>query len=108
MSFIIEDGLVQINESSERRITNFHLEHGFAILTAFRGEHELYKDLESRLKSLGYRYIRVIGKYIKSGIPNSPVVRRAKSRSGGVNVLSFLVPMYDKKEHKVIADFILG
>ena len=106
MSFIIEDGLVQINESSERRITNFHLEHGFAILTAFRGEHELYNELASRLKSLGYRYIRVIGQYIKSRIPNSPVVRRAKSRSGGVTVLSFLVPMYDKKEHKVIADFI--
>ena len=44
MALNIKNGLVQINETSEDRIINFHLKRGFAMLTAFRSENSLSEN----------------------------------------------------------------
>lgn len=72
MALNIKDGLVQINEASEDKISSFNLRLGFAMLTAFCSKYELSQNrsrnrqLADRLRSLGYSFIRVTGSYVES------------------------------------------
>lgn len=116
MALNIKNGLVQINETSEDKIINFHLKRGFAMLTAFRSEYTLAQNrdrnrqLASRLKSLGYGFIRVTGGYTENIGPDNPNWDEAEStqdpniRRLPIMEESFLVPMYDIKT-KESADF---
>lgn len=99
MKLNIKDGLVQIDETLEDKITDFHLNNGFAMLSAFHNEYTFEqnrshnKQLASRLKSFGYSFIKVTGYYIDH-------IEFDKS----IIVESFLVPVYDIKT-KESADF---
>ena len=109
MAFNIKNGLVQINETSEDKIINLHLKRGFAMLTAFRSEYTLShnrsrsRQLASRLKSLGYGFIKVTGGYTENIGPDNPNWDEAEpTQDPGIRRLpimeeSLLVPMYDIK-----------
>jgi len=117
MALNIKNGLVQINETSEDKIINFHLKRGFAMLTAFRSEYTLSQNrgrnrqLASRLKSLGYGFIKVTGGYTENIGPDNPNWDDAEPTSDPdirrlpIMEESFLVPMYDINVHDVVADF---
>lgn len=117
MALNIKNGLVQINETSEDKIINFHLKRGFAMLTAFRSEYTLAQNrsrnrqLANRLKSLGYGFIKVTGGYTENIGPDNPNWDKAElTQKPDVRRLptmeeSFLVPMYDINTHNVVTDF---
>ena len=117
MALNIKNGLVQINETSEDKIINFHLKRGFAMLTAFRSEYSLAQNrnrnrqLASHLKSLGYGFIKVTGGYTENIGPDNPNWDDAEStqdpdiRRLPIMEESFLVPMYDINAHDIITDF---
>lgn len=112
MTLNIKDGLVQIDDTLEDKITNFHLNRGFAMLSAFRSECTLEQNrissnqLANSIKSLGYYFIKVTGYYIESIGSDNQILNEAKSMQDlntqnlSVMVESFLVPMYDMKTKK--------
>lgn len=114
MTLNIKDGLVQIDEALEDKITNFHLNRGFAMLSAFRSECTFEqnrissKQLANSIKSLGYYFIKVTGCYTKSIVSNGTDCDEAKHEQDSniqrlsIMVESFLVPMYDMKTKKSI------
>lgn len=114
MTLNIKDGLVQIDETLEDKITNFHLNRGFAMLSAFRSECTFEqnrissKQLANSIKSLGYYFIKVTGRYTKSIISNDTDCDEAKHEQDSniqrlsIMMGSFLVPVYDMKTKKSI------
>ena len=117
MALNIKNGLVQINETSEDRIINFHLKRGFAMLTAFRSENSLSENrarnrrLANDLKMLGYSYAKVTGGYvevIKEDNPNWDIADIVDGRDDirrlPVMEESFLVTVYNIKTGE-LADF---
>lgn len=97
MTLNIKDGLVQIDETIGDKITDFNLNRGFAMISAFRSEYTLEqnrnynKQLASRLKFLGYYFIKVTGCYTENIESSSSIL-----------VESFLVPVYDIKTKESI------
>lgn len=117
MALNIKNGLVQINETSEDRIINFHLKRGFAMLTAFRSEYSLAENrsrnrqLANDLKQLGYSYVKVTGGYIETITPDNPnwedadvIPGRDDIRQLPIMEESFLVTMFNIKTNEV-ADY---
>lgn len=112
MTLNIKDGLVQIDDTLEDKITNFHLNRGFSMLSAFRSECTFEQNrissnqLANSIKSLGYYFIKVTGYYIESIGSDNQILNEAKSMQDlntqnlSVMVESFLVPMYDIKTKK--------
>ena len=96
MTLNIKDGLIQINETSEDKITNFHLNRGFAMLSAFRSEYTLEQNrasnrqLASRLKALGYGFIKVTGCFIEFAELDG-------NRKQSITEEALLVPIYNIK-----------
>lgn len=117
MTLNIKNGLVQINETSEDRIINFHLPRGFAMLTAFRSEYSFgenrsrNRQLANDLKQLGYSYVKVTGGYIETITPDNPnwedadvIPGRDDIRQLPIMEESFLVTMFNIKTNEV-ADY---
>lgn len=115
MTLNIKNGLVQINETSEDKIINFHLKRGFAMLTAFRSEYSLSENrarnrqLANDLKNLGYSYIKITGGYIETITPDNPnwedadeVTGRDDIRQLPIMEESFLVTMFNIKTKETV------
>lgn len=112
MTLNIKDGLVQIDDTLEDKITNFHLNRGFAMLSVFRSECAFEqnrissKQLANSIKSLGYYFIKVTGCYTKSIVSNGTDCDEAKREQDSniqrlsIMMGSFLVPVYDMKTKK--------
>lgn len=50
MAMIIKNGLVRLNETAEHKILNYHLEHGFGIVSGFRHEESLTENRKRNRK----------------------------------------------------------
>lgn len=46
MAMLIKNGLVRLNETAEHKILDYHLEHGFGIVSVFRHEESLTENTE--------------------------------------------------------------
>lgn len=71
MAMIIKNGLVRLNETAEHKILDYHLEHGFGIVSGFRHEKSLTENrkrnrkLAEILKGWGFCFIKVTGGYFE-------------------------------------------
>lgn len=53
MAMIIKNGLVRLNETAEHKILDYHLEHGFGIVSGFRREESLTESRKRNRKLAG-------------------------------------------------------
>ena len=112
------EGYVRINETSYDKLTNYHLENGFIILSAFRSEFSLSQNrertrkLKNDIKDAGFGFIPVVGGYreiIKSDNPNWDKADVVSGKDGEcifqTTEESVLVPNYDMKTKEPMSDF---
>lgn len=116
MAMIIKNGLVRLNETAEHKILDYHLEHGFGIVSGFRHEESLTENrkrnrkLAGILKGCGFGYIKVTGGYFEDVNDKDPRWDDAKPTSDPkirkIHCIeeSFLIPMYNVKTHELITN----
>lgn len=112
------DGYVRMDETSYDKLVNFHAEHGFCILTAFRSEYSLSENrkrnrsLMEDLKKAGLGFIKITGGYREVIDKDNPNFKDAEEIEGETEKRlytaveeSLLVPNYDIKEKREFMDF---
>lgn len=116
MAMIIKNGLVRLNETVEHKLMDYHLEHGFGIVSGFRHENDLTenrkrnKKLAGILKDWGFGFIKVTGGYFEDVNDKDPRWEDAKPTSDpNIRKIpcieeSFIIPMYNVKTHELITD----
>lgn len=118
MSLMIKNGFVEINETSEKRMMDFHLKHGFAVLTAFQCEYSLSENrdrnrqLAGDLKTNGFSYIKITAGCAETILPDNINWNNADIIAGDdlhrqyqTMAESLLVPMINIKTKEKITDF---
>lgn len=112
------EGYVRIDETSYDKLTNYHLENGFVILSAFRSEYTLSenrkrtRNMKNDIRDAGFGFIPVVGGYREIIKQDNPNWEKADVISGKENERiyqtteeSVLVPNYDMKTKEPFSDF---
>lgn len=112
------DGYIRMDETSYDKLINFHAEHGFCIITAFRSEYSLSENrkrnrsLMEDLKKAGVGFIKITGGYREVIDKDNPNYDKADKISGEPEKRLFtsveeslLVPNYDINKKEEFANF---